>query len=80
MGPDALDTLAKRLAADPDARRPDVLLLLGDQVYADEVSEEPRRLPATRRDLDKAPGSQVADYEEYRHLHCVCCARCSTGA
>ncbi|MFF7094584.1 alkaline phosphatase D family protein [Streptomyces rubradiris] len=69
VGPDALDTLAKRLAADPDARRPDVLLLLGDQVYADEVSEETRRLLATRRDLDKAPGSQVADYEEYCHLY-----------
>ncbi|GGR59558.1 MULTISPECIES: alkaline phosphatase D family protein [Streptomyces] len=69
VGPDALDTLAKRLTADPDARRPDVLLLLGDQVYADEVSEETRRLLATRRDLDKAPGSQVADYEEYCHLY-----------
>ncbi|GHH23271.1 alkaline phosphatase D family protein [Streptomyces rubradiris] len=69
VGPDALDTLAKRLAADPDARRPDVLLLLGDQVYADEVSEETRRLLATRRDLDEAPGSQVADYEEYCHLY-----------
>ncbi|MFF9021092.1 alkaline phosphatase D family protein [Streptomyces eurythermus] len=69
VGPDALDTLAKRLASDPDARRPDVLLLLGDQVYADEVSEETRRLLATRRDLDKAPGSQVTDYEEYCHLY-----------
>jgi hypothetical protein len=69
VGPDALDTLAKRLAADPDAHRPDVLLLLGDQVYADEVSEETRRLLAGRRDLDKAPGSQVADYEEYCHLY-----------
>jgi hypothetical protein len=69
VGPDALDTLAKRLAADPDARRPDALLLLGDQVCADEVFEETRRLLATRRDLDKAPGSQVADYEEYCHLY-----------
>ncbi|GAA2734191.1 alkaline phosphatase D family protein [Streptomyces nogalater] len=69
VGPDALDTLAKRLAGRPDAQRPDVLLLLGDQVYADEVSEETRRRLAARRGLDKAPGSQVADYEEYCYLY-----------
>ena len=39
VGPDALDTLAARLAGDPSAARPDVLLLLGDQVYADETSQ-----------------------------------------
>lgn len=69
VGPDALDTLATRLAAGPDAVRPDVLLLLGDQVYADETSEETRRWLAGRRDLDRAPGSQVADYEEYCRLY-----------
>ncbi|MFF8727979.1 alkaline phosphatase D family protein [Streptomyces sp. NPDC015171] len=69
VGPDALDTLAIRLAADPGAERPDVLLLLGDQVYADETSEETRRWLAGRRDLDRPPGSQVADYEEYCHLY-----------
>ncbi|MFB0618679.1 alkaline phosphatase D family protein [Streptomyces sp. AGS-58] len=69
VGPDALDTLATRLAADPGARRPDVLLLLGDQVYADETSEDTRRWLAGRRDLDKAPGSEVTDYEEYCHLY-----------
>lgn len=69
LGTDALDSLATRLAADPDAERPDVLLLLGDQVYADETSEETQRWLATRRDLDEAPGGQVADYEEYCHLY-----------
>ncbi|MYW21834.1 alkaline phosphatase family protein [Streptomyces sp. SID2955] len=69
IGPDALDTLAKRLMADPGAERPDALLLLGDQVYADETSEETRRWLAGRRDLDRAPGSQVTDYEEYCHLY-----------
>ncbi|GAA3141133.1 alkaline phosphatase D family protein [Streptomyces rameus] len=69
VGPDALDTLATRLAAGPDAVRPDVLLLLGDQVYADETSEETRRWLAGRRDLDRAPGSQVTDYEEYCRLY-----------
>ncbi|NNN36632.1 alkaline phosphatase family protein [Streptomyces sp. S3(2020)] len=69
VGPDALDTLASRIATDPDRERPDVLLLLGDQVYADETSPATRRWLATRRDLRDPPGSEVADYEEYTHLY-----------
>lgn len=69
VGPDALDTLAAALAADPGAERPDVLLLLGDQVYADEVSKDTRRWLAARRDLSEPPGDQVADYEEYTRLY-----------
>ncbi|MEW2415365.1 alkaline phosphatase D family protein [Streptomyces sp. NPDC046866] len=68
-GPDALDALAARLAADPDEPRPDVLLLLGDQVYADQLSRETRQWLAARRDLRDAPGAQVADYEEYTRLY-----------
>ncbi|GHJ37220.1 alkaline phosphatase D family protein [Streptomyces sp. TS71-3] len=68
-GVDALRTLAGRLAADPGAERPDVLLLLGDQVYADETSDETRNWIAGRRGLDEAPGAEVADYEEYCHLY-----------
>ncbi|NEE60529.1 alkaline phosphatase family protein, partial [Streptomyces sp. SID8455] len=63
VGPDALVTLAARLAADPAAERPDVLLLLGDQVYADETSEATRQRLAARRDLREAPGAEVADFE-----------------
>ncbi|MGA4963270.1 alkaline phosphatase D family protein [Streptomyces pseudogriseolus] len=69
VGPDALDALAKRLAADPGGERPDVLLLLGDQVYADETSDATKEWLAKRRDLSEPPGSQVADYEEYTHLY-----------
>ncbi|GAA5000133.1 alkaline phosphatase D family protein [Streptomyces siamensis] len=69
VGPDALDTLAARIAADPDGERPDVLLLLGDQVYADEVSRSTREWIAARRGLADPPGSQVADYEEYTRLY-----------
>ncbi|URM91548.1 alkaline phosphatase family protein [Streptomyces sp. MRC013] len=68
-GPDALGALAARLAADPAAERPDVLLLLGDQVYADKPSEATRRWLAGRRDLAEPPGAQVADYEEYTRLY-----------
>lgn len=69
VGPDALHTLAANLTADPGAVRPDVLLLLGDQVYADETSKATRRLLAEHRDLAVAPGAEVADYEEYTHLY-----------
>ncbi|MGW2169897.1 alkaline phosphatase D family protein [Streptomyces sp. NPDC001705] len=69
VGPDALDTLSARIAAAPGGERPDVLLLLGDQVYADEVSDATRQWISGRRDLNEPPGEQVADYEEYTHLY-----------
>lgn len=69
VGPDALDTLAAALAADPARERPDVLLLLGDQVYADQTSEATVQVLADRRDLSEPPWKQVADYEEYTHLY-----------
>lgn len=69
VGPDALHTLAATLAADPGAVPPDVLLLLGDQVYADETSTATRRWLAERRDLSEPPGAEVADYEEYTRLY-----------
>lgn len=69
VGPDALDTLAARIAADPDGERPDVLVLLGDQVYADETSTATRAWLAARRELSEPPWHQVADYEEYTHLY-----------
>ena len=43
----------------------DFLLMLGDQVYADETTPETRRRIAARRDLDAPPGAEVADFEEY---------------
>ncbi|MEU0443673.1 alkaline phosphatase D family protein [Streptomyces sp. NPDC006186] len=69
VGPDALDALARRIAADPEGERPDVLILLGDQVYADETSPAVRRRIDARRGLSDPPGSQVADYEEYTWLY-----------
>ncbi|MBB5121168.1 alkaline phosphatase D family protein [Streptomyces eurocidicus] len=70
-GPDALDTLASALAraGGTGEARPDVLLLLGDQVYADKTSAAVRRWIARRRSLTEPPGPQVADYEEYTRLY-----------
>jgi len=42
---------------------------LGDQVYADETSEEMRAYIASRRSLDEPPGEELKDYDEYAHLY-----------
>ncbi len=67
--PDALDSYAAQLVDTPQARWPDALVLLGDQVYADETTPQTQAWMATRRDLSVAPGTQVADYEEYTRLY-----------
>ena len=67
IGPDALDSLAQQaLTGGP---LPDVLLLLGDQVYADETSTEVREQLGRKRDLSEPPWDQVANYEEYTGLY-----------
>jgi hypothetical protein len=48
---------------------PDLILFLGDQVYADETSDEMREFIASRRDIDKPPGEELKDYEEYAYLY-----------
>jgi len=67
--PDALDTYAKRMAQLPEQEWPDALVLLGDQVYADETSERTRRKIRARRDVREAPYEQVKDFEEYTWLY-----------
>ena len=66
---DALRTLALRLLDQPAERLPTLLLLLGDQVYADEVPPAVRDLIAARRDPAEPPGTEVADFEEYTALY-----------
>jgi hypothetical protein len=44
-------------------------LLLGDQVYADEVSEGTLEFIRSRRDTGEPPGEEVADFEEYTRLY-----------
>jgi PhoD-like phosphatase len=68
-GPDALRALALRLARGGPEDLPDLLLLLGDQVYADSVSPATSAMIAARRDLSVPPGTEVADYEEYCQLY-----------
>ncbi|TQM95502.1 phosphodiesterase/alkaline phosphatase D-like protein [Ornithinimicrobium humiphilum] len=71
-GVDALRSYALALAdGDPGplGTPPQLLLLLGDQVYADSTSAAMREFIAARRDLDEEPGPELADYEEYAHLY-----------
>ena len=48
---------------------PDALLLLGDQVYADEVSPATAQFIRSRRDIREPPGEEIADFEEYTRLY-----------
>jgi hypothetical protein len=66
---DPLRALALRMAhQDPD-KWPDLLLLLGDQVYADEVSPKTREFVEAKRDIDEPPGPIALDFEEYTRLY-----------
>lgn len=69
LGPDALTAYAQRMIdAEPD-EWPDLLLLLGDQVYADDASPETRAFIRARRDTSQPPHEEIADYEEYTQLY-----------
>ena len=67
---DALLALGVRMRASDPADWPDLLVLLGDQVYADQVSPATKRYIESRTaDRNGAPLSDVADFEEYCHLY-----------
>ncbi|WFE30812.1 alkaline phosphatase D family protein [Solwaraspora sp. WMMD791] len=75
LPPDALDSYARRLMElDPaDDAWPDLLMLLGDQVYADETSPVIRRFLRHRRRHrglpPGAPDDQVVSFPEYTRLY-----------
>ncbi len=70
---DALRAYGVTMAGRPEAELPGALLLLGDQVYADEVSPATkdfiRERRGRRRKRGQAPLSGVADFEEYTRLY-----------
>ena len=70
MGIDALDSYAVALARRPRDEWPDALLLLGDQVYADELTPQNRRRIAGRRDRHPEwPDDEIVGYDEYVGLY-----------
>jgi PhoD-like phosphatase len=68
VGVDALWAYAKALQ-EGLVEWPEALVLLGDQVYADEVPPETAAFIRSRRDGSGAGLDQVADFEEYAHLY-----------
>ena len=66
---DALYALATRMRRTPEKEWPGALLLLGDQIYADEISVGTQEFIRSRRDTGLPPGEEVADFEEYTHLY-----------
>jgi hypothetical protein len=67
--PDALDVYASGMAGRPEEEWPDALLLLGDQVYADELTPTTRRWLHLRRGRPAPEDAQIADFEEYTRLY-----------
>jgi hypothetical protein len=68
-GVDSLRAFALRLAREPEHRRPDLLLFLGDQVYADSTTKEMQKFIRARRNIQEPPGKELKDYEEYAELY-----------
>ena len=72
-GVDAMRAYALAMAGitQPDVELPwpDLVLFLGDQVYADETTDEMQEFIAARRDIEEPPGTELKDFEEYAHLY-----------
>jgi hypothetical protein len=68
-GVDALRAYAYHLSRTSPTEWPHLVCFLGDQVYADETSEEMREFIAARRSLEEPPWEELKDYIEYAHLY-----------
>ena len=67
--PDVLEAFATRMATQQYEEWPDLLLLVGDQVYADYTSPPMQEYIKTKRDVRKPPHTEVANFEEYTRLY-----------
>jgi phosphodiesterase/alkaline phosphatase D-like protein len=68
-GVDSLRALQARMKSTPEDEWPQALMLIGDQVYADEVSPGVLRKIKERRDTSEGAGEEIADFEEYTWLY-----------
>jgi hypothetical protein len=67
---DSLACYSRELATQNETTWPDAVLMLGDQVYADETSVPTQRKIRAKRDVSgDGPGLEVADFEEYTWLY-----------
>jgi hypothetical protein len=68
---DALYVLARQMLRNDRSDFPEAILMLGDQIYADDVSPRTLEFIRSRRDgsEDEAPTNEVADFEEFTRLY-----------
>ncbi len=67
---DALRVLAHEMSEGDRDNWPELLLLIGDQVYVDLGAPKTRAFVRSRRDEEgDEPEDEVVDFEEYAHLH-----------
>ena len=71
FGVDALRAYALRMAGQTGEPNhwPDLVVFLGDQVYADDTSPLMKEFIAARRDPSQPPWTELKDYQEYAHLY-----------
>jgi len=68
-GVDILRSYAHRMTEFDEGEWPAMLLLLGDQVYADEPPPEMVEFITEHRDTSEPPGTEIADFVEYAELY-----------
>ncbi|OBB59466.1 hypothetical protein A5757_14190 [Mycobacterium sp. 852013-51886_SCH5428379] len=65
QGVDVLRTFGMRMLRQPSAGWPDALMMLGDQLYADQVNDRIKDLVAEREVHADGPVEVLEDFEEY---------------
>ena len=66
---DALALYGQRMATQPVEEWPDLLVLLGDQVYAEHGNPRTRELIRTQRDVTEPPHDQCLHFAEFAHTY-----------
>jgi len=66
---DALHVLAEQMSRRERDEWPELLFLLGDQIYVDEGSPRTHEKIRARRDTSEPPGEEILDFEEYTWLY-----------
>ncbi|UOG21854.1 alkaline phosphatase family protein [Gordonia amicalis] len=69
LGLDALDCYAVRMRHLPVDEWPDTLILLGDQVYADELTPQVKEKLESTRTSTVGPSDEVVSFQEYEGLY-----------
>jgi hypothetical protein len=66
---DGLHVLAEQMMCQERDEWPELLFLLGDQIYVDEGSPRTHEKIRARRDTSEPPGEEILDFKEYGWLY-----------